>query len=193
VGTSTAIGITVSAQAVYYTLTVNANPSNGGTITQSPTGSSHLAGTQVSLTAAPTAGYEFAGWSGDITGSSTTNPMTVVMDADKVLTANFRATATDVVLGEVRIAGGVDGYVNPAEGPAMISFNAPRSGRVTVNIFNPRGALVIEKAFDVEAGRSERYIWDCRTQDGSPAASGIYIVRISGAGLQVSRKIVIVR
>ena len=193
VGISAAVGITVSAQPVYYTLTVNVNPTNGGTVALNPppSGSGYLAGTQVTVTAAPGAGYVFVGWSGAVTSSATS--IAIVMDGNKNLTANFQATGMDVPSGEVRVSGGIDGYVNPAEGPAMIYFNAPRSGQVTVSVFNPRGALVIEKAFDVQAGRNERYMWDCRAQDGTPAASGIYIVRITGAGLQVSRKVVIVR
>ncbi|MBK7075437.1 MAG: hypothetical protein IPH44_24420 [Myxococcales bacterium] len=41
------------------------------------------------MTAAPSAGYQFIGWSGDATG--TTNPLTVTMTASKTITANFAA------------------------------------------------------------------------------------------------------
>ena len=41
----------------------------------------------VTLTATPNEGYVFSGWSGDASGI--TNPLTVTMDADKNITANF--------------------------------------------------------------------------------------------------------
>ena len=44
-------------------------------------------GDVVTLTATPAAGYTFAGWSGDLTGS--TNPATVTMNAGKTITASF--------------------------------------------------------------------------------------------------------
>ncbi|NLN71021.1 MAG: hypothetical protein GX142_09640 [Chloroflexi bacterium] len=39
------------------------------------------------LTAIRDQGYTFANWSGDLTGSN--NPATIVMDADKTVTAAF--------------------------------------------------------------------------------------------------------
>ncbi|MCK4299780.1 MAG: hypothetical protein KAX80_09610, partial [Planctomycetes bacterium] len=44
-------------------------------------------GSTVTVEALPEVGWEFAGWSGDASGSS--NPLTVMMDADKSITANF--------------------------------------------------------------------------------------------------------
>ena len=44
-------------------------------------------GTGVLITATPASGYAFDHWSGDLTGS--TNPDTVTMDTDKAVTAHF--------------------------------------------------------------------------------------------------------
>lgn len=66
-----------------YTLTVNAT--TGGSV--NPTGGSYEAFTVVTLTAYPDAGYEFGGWSGDVTG--TVNPVDITMDSDKNVTASF--------------------------------------------------------------------------------------------------------
>ncbi len=65
------------------------------TITPSTSGSTHPAagtytydtGTTATVTATPANGYTFIGWSGAATG--VTNPVTVTMDADKTITANF--------------------------------------------------------------------------------------------------------
>ena len=68
-----------------YTLTVNANPSEGGSV--SPSTGQHKHGTTVSLTATPAAEYVFSSWSGDATGSSATT--SVSMMSNKSVTANF--------------------------------------------------------------------------------------------------------
>jgi hypothetical protein len=58
-----------------------------GSVTLSPAGGAYAPGTVVTLTATPGSGYGFAGWSGDLSGFA--NPATVVMDADKAVTARF--------------------------------------------------------------------------------------------------------
>jgi uncharacterized repeat protein (TIGR02543 family) len=50
-------------------------------------------GSTVTVTATPNAGYIFAGWTGDATG--TTNPLSLTMDADKVVGANFEPDQSD--------------------------------------------------------------------------------------------------
>ena len=45
-------------------------------------------GESVSLTAIPSAGFDFTGWTGSV--SSSDNPLSLTMDADKVETAAFQ-------------------------------------------------------------------------------------------------------
>jgi uncharacterized repeat protein (TIGR02543 family) len=59
----------------------------GGTITKSPDGASYAKGTEVTLTAKPSTGYEFKNWTGDATGSSST--VKITMDKDKSVGAVF--------------------------------------------------------------------------------------------------------
>ena len=68
-----------------YTLTVNSNPSDGGFI--NPNGGTVKAGQQVSLTATPADEFLFESWSGAETGTSPT--ISVIMDKNKSITANF--------------------------------------------------------------------------------------------------------
>jgi len=72
-------------------LKVNINGS--GSVTKNPDFSSYRHGERVSvtLTAIPDAHYQFISWSGDIT--STVNPVSVLMDSNKTIAANF-ATGT---------------------------------------------------------------------------------------------------
>ncbi len=69
-----------------YTLTVVITPTGAGSVEQSSSGP-YLPGTVVTLTATPTTGWQFVGWSGDLTG--TTNPDSLVMDGNKTVTALF--------------------------------------------------------------------------------------------------------
>ncbi len=59
----------------------------GGSVKKSPDKTSYKHGETVTLEAVPNTGYSFKNWSGDLSGS--TNPATLVMDADKSVTASF--------------------------------------------------------------------------------------------------------
>lgn len=72
-------------EPVLVTLTVNVTGS--GSVTKSPSAATYISGSVVSLTAMPAVGWQFDAWSGDLMG--TTNPSTLVMDADKTVTATF--------------------------------------------------------------------------------------------------------
>lgn len=78
-----------------YTLTVETPGIDSGTVTSFPLGihcGNHCSrllatGTSVTLTVTANSGYAFRQWSGDATG--TDNPITVTMDRDKTVTAEF--------------------------------------------------------------------------------------------------------
>ncbi len=83
-------GLTLTATANYsqqsttYQLqTVETN----GRINRSPAANNYPAGTQVRLTAEPNPGYHFVSWGGDASG--TTRALTITMDSNKSITANF--------------------------------------------------------------------------------------------------------
>jgi uncharacterized repeat protein (TIGR02543 family) len=73
-----------------YTVTRNVTPAAGGSIAVASEQPGYPAGTQVSLTATPLAGYIFSGWSGDLSGSQ--NPVTLTMNGNKTVTATFAPT-----------------------------------------------------------------------------------------------------
>lgn len=74
-----------------------------GSVTKNPEAAIYAKGSTVLLTAAPVRGWSFSNWSGDATGSE--NPLTVVMDATKVIiavfTENFSLTVTTTGSGSV--------------------------------------------------------------------------------------------
>lgn len=69
-----------------FKLTVRASAEDAGVVVATPSGL-HTAGASVTLTATANAGWQFAGWSGDLTGNA--NPATLLMDANKTVTATF--------------------------------------------------------------------------------------------------------
>lgn len=80
-----ASGIELKPAAAGYTLT----PSivGRGTVELDPPGGIYDEDTQVQVTAIPAFGWLFSGWSGDLSGD--TNPETVTMDSDKTVVASF--------------------------------------------------------------------------------------------------------
>lgn len=58
-----------------------------GSVTRSPDAASYVSGSVVELTAVPGQGWQFSGWSGDVTGSNPVTSVTVV--ADTSVTATF--------------------------------------------------------------------------------------------------------
>lgn len=76
--------------AAEYTLTVAVSPSNGGAVTLLPQLARYASGTVVTLTAAPSSGYVFTRWAGDVNG--TANPATVTMSANRSVSAVFTST-----------------------------------------------------------------------------------------------------
>ena len=84
-----------TAAPTYHTLTVNKSGNGSGTVTSSPAGiscgstcgASFAQGTLVTLTATPSSGSTFVGWSGACTGTGTTCQVT--MSEAKTVTATF--------------------------------------------------------------------------------------------------------
>ncbi|RLF58403.1 MAG: hypothetical protein DRN25_05250, partial [Thermoplasmata archaeon] len=78
---------TMSEPSNYYTLNLSVSPEGAGSIEKTPDLDQYPEGTTVTLTAIPNSGYIFDHWSGDVSGSE--NPVSVVMDSNKTITAVF--------------------------------------------------------------------------------------------------------
>jgi uncharacterized repeat protein (TIGR02543 family) len=137
-----------------YTLTMNQTGS--GSVSLNPAGGVYTKDTVVTLTATAHAdsGYEFSGWSGDLSGS--TNPATITMNDNKSVTATFTPiqytlTVNTIGSGSVTLnpAGGIynwgtmvtltatansgfqfdnwSGDLSGSANPAMITINGNKS------------------------------------------------------------------
>lgn len=60
----------------------------------------------------------------------------------------------------------------------------------TIRIFTPQGSLIKEWTVSDGSGQST---WDARGDDGAPAASGLYVYKITSGGNVVTGKLVVVR
>ena len=78
---------TIAASFAINTYTLTLNTVGSGTVAASPSQATYTHGTVVQVTATPAANWNFDFWTGDATGS--TNPLSVTMDANKTITANF--------------------------------------------------------------------------------------------------------
>jgi major membrane immunogen (membrane-anchored lipoprotein) len=89
-------------------LRTSVSPDGSGTVT--PAGGAYEEGVEVTISAAPAEGYAFDHWDGDVAGTS--DSISVIMDADKAVTAHF-VTAYNLSTS-VSPSGG--GTVTPASG-----------------------------------------------------------------------------
>ncbi|WP_162053454.1 malectin domain-containing carbohydrate-binding protein [Pontibacter pamirensis] len=86
--------IAKAVEAGKYILSVSTTGS--GWVSKNPDQTSYASGTSVSLTATAASGYKFSGWSGDASG--TANPLSLTMDSNKSITANFTQTESSTGL-----------------------------------------------------------------------------------------------
>ena len=90
------------------TVQVTSNPPDGGTIR--PASGTYDAGSTVTFTVTPATGYRFLNWGTDASGS--TNPLNMVINTNKVITANFikqytLSISADPNVGTVNSNGGI--------------------------------------------------------------------------------------
>ncbi len=152
-----------------YSLTTNISPSAGGTVSRNPNATTYASGTVVTLTATPGSGYTFTGWSGDVTGSSTS--VTVTMNANKTVTANFtNSTGTTYTLtttaspsagGSITLSPNATSYAagtvvtltaTPASGYFFSSWSGGASGTSTTTTVTMNANTSVTANFTTSGG-----------------------------------------
>jgi hypothetical protein len=126
---------TIHATFAINMYTLGTTVAGGGTVTKNPDQPTYPHGTSVELTADPANGWIFDSWSGGATGSA--NPVTVVMDAGKSVTATFvadpayevryRTFAADLLALDVDLKGKISKPVpkKPDKVDVKLRFVAP--------------------------------------------------------------------
>lgn len=117
-----------------YEITTEIMPAMSGTVTLDPEGGTYDVETEVTLTATPMEGFSFANWSGDIAGIDTTDTIiTVSVDGDKMLVANFEATPMSLSPLQIEINALVRSFIEEIGArdfdttlkPSVLIFNTP--------------------------------------------------------------------
>jgi hypothetical protein len=136
-----------------------------GTIARNSVGPLYVEGSPIKLTATPRHGFVFSSWGGDLDGSSE-NPITVVMNTDKVVTANFQLkppTAINCGGGAVVSSSGIN-YQDDAFYSGSSTFST---------------SSVISGTDDQDLYRSER--WGGEFTYAIPVTNGPYEVTLKFA------------
>ena len=110
-----------------------------------------------------------------------------------VLELAVPATATGVSAGPVRALALSSPWPNPSRAGAALQLDLPRAGDVSFEILDPQGRLVF-------AGHSRSYPagrwmlrWNGRLEGGADAAPGLYLVRVRAGGVQMIRRLALIR
>jgi hypothetical protein len=120
---------------------------------------------------------------------------------------HYFVTATDAAGNEgpaAAVGGGVPGgstahvlslsaFPNPFNPATTVRYTLPSAGRVTVDVFDARGARVVALVDREQSAGAYTARWDGRDERGEPAGSGVYFARVSHAGATRSYKLVLLK
>jgi hypothetical protein len=95
-----------------YTLTTSIQ--GEGTVDINPASDAYDEGAPVTITAIPSADYEFDHWEGDISGSD--NPLDITVTSDMIVTAIFTM------------------IINPSNDPGSIDLDSPSTSRCFISV-----------------------------------------------------------
>jgi photosystem II stability/assembly factor-like uncharacterized protein len=84
-------------------------------------------------------------------------------------------------------------FPNPFNPTTKITYNLPRSGQVSLRIFNTLGQEVRTLINEQQTAGEKSIVWDGRDQFGREMTSGVYIYRIQAGEYIQSRKMLLVR
>ncbi len=165
-----------------YFLTMNQN--NGGVV--EPSSGWFKYGSEVHITARPSAGWKLSGWTGAGKGSYSGSDTTAIITMDSVITesATFEPATgiTDLKLGIPSTFTLKGNYPNPFNPTTTIRFGVPTRSAVRITVFTTLGELV-GQLVDGEVGPGYHEF----RFDGSHLSSGIYFYRMQ-AGSYVETK-----
>jgi len=137
----------ISFTPIFYNL--NVNIIGNGTVLINPPVGPYAPYTNITLTANPSSGWYFAGWSGNVpSGHENDNPLTITMDSNKTLTANF-ATNTYII----KATSGPNGSINPS-GDIIVTHGNDQ----TFNFYPDTGYRIADVLVDgISVGKPNSY------------------------------------
>ncbi|PKD43291.1 invasin domain 3-containing protein [Rhodohalobacter barkolensis] len=104
-----------------------------GTVDIDPEKESYEENEEVTLTATPSAGWEFIRWEGDLSGNN--NPATILMDANKVISSIFEEEGSPEIAVQTQPSETVAGNpINPAPSIELLDGNGEPLSGVNVSV-----------------------------------------------------------
>ncbi len=109
------------------------------------------------------------------------------------------SAASFAIVGAVAVGDGTDGgagygfhpaWPNPGRPPIALRFTMPRSGRVSLELFDLAGRRVRTLVSEERAAGGHDVWWDGRDQAGQRAAAGIYFARMRAATFEARTRFV---
>lgn len=155
-----------------YTLNTTVVPAAGGSITGA---GSYDSAAVVTVTATPAAGYTFTGWSGAVSG--TTAAVSVVMNSNKSVTANFQLQDTGGS-GTIRIEDDATTAQGLCAYEGAISSNSGASNGKVINLGNSIGKGVDWK---INAAAAGTYTLNWRYVNSSSSNTYTMALIVNGA------------
>lgn len=130
----------INAEDTNYFISIHIEPANGGTVTLNPSYDLYPSGSTVTLTALPNDGYYFLRWecseSLDPIHYSPQNPVSILVDNHKSITAVFRETPSDtytlVIQNNPEYGGHITVSPDPLEIVSPTTMIYPRNTAVTL-------------------------------------------------------------
>jgi uncharacterized repeat protein (TIGR02543 family) len=110
---------------------INSSTTGQGSITKSPDKSQYENNESVQLTAVPQLGWEFAGWIGDLSG--TTNPVQITLTKNISITATF-SEVSDLEQYNITLSINSDTVINPSEIVGSITGGGTYTNGQTANL-----------------------------------------------------------
>ncbi|MFH1842383.1 MAG: FlgD immunoglobulin-like domain containing protein, partial [bacterium] len=84
-------------------------------------------------------------------------------------------------------------YPNPFNPSTRITYRMPRSGTLTISIYNVRGELVKQLIDEVVEAGEGFVVWDGTGDDGAEVSSGVYFYKTTALGKTSIQKMALVR
>ena len=181
-------GVTFSAQSAGGGLVWNGSrtvPGWSGLVNLAP-------GQSLTITLEVTASATF---SGSVANTAWAYAVGGCGSAQASVTASFTLTPPDELGGgQVRIVGGIRGYIQPRRGEqATILVRPVSAGQITVRIYDLQGNLVRELTAAASGGHTEVLHWDARDSAGRDVAPGAYPILIEAPGIRYRDTLAVLR
>jgi M6 family metalloprotease-like protein len=136
----------------------------------------------------------YNGSESDITVSNITGAGTSSMSFTVATTLSNVAISEATDSGTLVITGGTNGYVNPNDSEkALFGIRPSSSGEIKIKVYTLNGVLVWETTINGTANSQTVVDWDATNLSNTTVASGIYVVHVKGGGLDISKKVAIVK